>query len=107
MAEMDSSSSCGPQANAHPPPPMAHAPTPMGVRFKSLLPSCLVFICGVPTIITEPIPEAVLRQFLQFPLGESESSARQFVFPRKRAAEHGRIIRIEHHRNARVIDAAH
>src|ERR1035441_1200013 len=36
---MDSSSSCGPQANAHPPPPIAHAPTPIGVNSRSLLPS--------------------------------------------------------------------
>ena len=81
MAEIDSSSSCGPQPNAHPPPPIAQAPTPRGVRFKSLFPSCLVFICGVSTIITETVPEAVLSQFPQFPLGESESIARQFVFP--------------------------
>ena len=33
MAAIDSSSSCGPQANAHPPPPIAQAPTPMGVKF--------------------------------------------------------------------------
>ena len=34
----------GPQANAHPPPPMAQAPTPIGVICMSLFPSCLVCI---------------------------------------------------------------
>ena len=38
MAAIDSSSSCGPQANAQPPPPIAHAPTPIGVNSISLLP---------------------------------------------------------------------
>src|SRR5580700_11168869 len=42
MADIDSVSSCGPQAKAQPPPPMAHAPMPMGVRYMSLLPNCLV-----------------------------------------------------------------
>src|SRR5580704_17799817 len=48
MAAMDSSSSCGPQAKAHPPPPMAHAPTPIGVNSISLLPSR--FICIFSTL---------------------------------------------------------
>src|ERR1041385_5457767 len=39
MAAIDSSSSCGPQANCHPPPPMAQAPIPMGVSSRSLFPS--------------------------------------------------------------------
>src|ERR1700678_2795806 len=39
MAFTDSLSSCAPQANCHPPPPMAHAPTPIGVISKSLAPS--------------------------------------------------------------------
>src|SRR4051794_26585953 len=38
MAAIDSSSSWGPQAKAQPPPPIAHAPTPMAVRSMSLLP---------------------------------------------------------------------
>src|ERR1700686_576450 len=41
MAAMDSWSSCGPQANAHPPPPIAQAPIPRGVIPRSLLPSFL------------------------------------------------------------------
>src|SRR5690242_14558069 len=48
MAAMDSSSSCGPQANAQPPPPMAQAPMPMGVMSRSLLPSR--FFCISSTI---------------------------------------------------------
>src|SRR5438874_1240891 len=51
MAAMESSSSCGPHANAQPAPPMAHAPTPMGVMFKSLLPSCLVCISRITQYI--------------------------------------------------------
>src|SRR5580658_6135583 len=43
MASTDSWSSCAPQANCHPPPPMAHAPTPMGVISRSLAPS--LFFC--------------------------------------------------------------
>ena len=34
MAAMDSLSSWGPQANSQSPPPMAHAPKPMGVELK-------------------------------------------------------------------------
>src|SRR4029078_7265543 len=34
-----SASSCEPHANAHPPPPMAHAPNPIGVTCGSALPS--------------------------------------------------------------------
>src|SRR5947209_1069199 len=48
MAEMDASSSCGPQANAQPPPPMAQAPIPIGVSSRSLLPSR--FFCISSTI---------------------------------------------------------
>src|ERR1700733_13274041 len=39
MAWTDSLSSCAPQANCHPPPPMAQAPTPIGVISRSLEPS--------------------------------------------------------------------
>src|SRR5436853_459235 len=39
MAATESSSSCGPQANAHPPPPSAQAPKPTGVMSRSELPS--------------------------------------------------------------------
>src|SRR4051794_20431004 len=42
MAAIDSLSSCGPQAKAHPPPPMAHAPTPMRVIIMSEFPSRFV-----------------------------------------------------------------
>src|ERR1700674_4091425 len=44
MAVIDSVSSCGPQAKAQPPPPMAHAPIPIGEIIIPLLPSCLVCI---------------------------------------------------------------
>src|SRR5258708_2694350 len=39
MAAMESLSSCGPQANSQPPPPMAHVPSPIGVISISLFPS--------------------------------------------------------------------
>ena len=52
------------------------------------------------------MPKAVLRQLPQLAIGESESIARQLIFAGESAAEHSRIIRIEHHRNARVVDAA-
>src|SRR4051794_16704410 len=48
MAAIDSLSSCAPQAKAHPPPPIAHAPTPMGVSSMSLLPRR--FFCISSTI---------------------------------------------------------
>src|SRR6266853_1319655 len=41
---MDALSSCSPQANSQPAPPMAHAPKPTGVMNKSELPSCFVFM---------------------------------------------------------------
>src|SRR6266581_8767294 len=44
MAAMDALSSCSPQANSQPAPPMAQAPKPTGVMNKSELPSCFVFI---------------------------------------------------------------
>ena len=40
IAAIESLSSCGPQANDHPPPPIAHAPTPTRVMFMSVVPSC-------------------------------------------------------------------
>src|ERR1035437_10386792 len=54
MAEIDWSPSCGPQANAHPPPPIAHAPTPIGVKSISLLPSCVFCISSTITKLTHP-----------------------------------------------------
>src|SRR5438309_10504388 len=39
MAATESLSSWAPQAKAHPPPPMAHAPNPTGVMCRSELPS--------------------------------------------------------------------
>src|ERR1044072_184881 len=48
MAAIDSLSSCAPQAKAQPPPPIAHAPTPMGVNSMSLLPRR--FFCIFSTI---------------------------------------------------------
>src|SRR5260370_36440172 len=44
IAAMESLSSCGPHAKAQSPPPIAHAPKPMGVRCKSELPSCFLSI---------------------------------------------------------------
>src|SRR2546426_6867423 len=40
MASMESLSFCGPQANSHFPPPIAHEPRPIRVICKSLFPSC-------------------------------------------------------------------
>src|SRR5674476_114163 len=54
MAEIDWSSSCGPHANAHPPPPIAHAPTPIGVNSISLLPSRFFCISSTITELTHP-----------------------------------------------------
>ena len=48
MAAMDALSSCGPQAKAQLPPPMAHAPNPIGVSHISELPSCLNSIVWLP-----------------------------------------------------------
>src|ERR1700678_2585524 len=48
IAAMDSSSSCAPQPNCHSEPPMAHAPTPIGVISRSLAPSlrfCMPLYC--------------------------------------------------------------
>src|SRR5258708_7037644 len=47
IAAMESLSSCGPHAKAQSPPPMAHAPKPMGVRWRSELPSCFLFIVAL------------------------------------------------------------
>src|SRR5438067_13566295 len=47
IAAMESLSSCGPQAKAQSPPPMAHAPKPMGERWSSELPSCFLSIAGL------------------------------------------------------------
>src|SRR6266702_5441276 len=41
---MESASSCGPQANSHPPPPRAQAPKPTGVILRSEFPSFRVSI---------------------------------------------------------------
>src|ERR1019366_1363702 len=54
MAEIDWPSSCGPQANAHPPPPIAHAPTPIGVNSISLLPSRFCCISSTITKLMHP-----------------------------------------------------
>src|SRR5271169_5276576 len=44
MAAMESLSFCGPQLQVHPLPPIAHAPMPIGVIDRSLLPNRLVSI---------------------------------------------------------------
>src|ERR1039458_1810245 len=61
MAAIDCSSSCGPHANAHPPPPIAHAPTPIGVNSISLLPSRFFCISSTITKLINPTkPRAVV-----------------------------------------------
>src|ERR1700722_20408614 len=67
MASTDSWSSCAPQANCHPPPPMAHAPTPMGVISRSLAPS--LFFC-IPLSCQEHVSlvSHVFLVFLVFPV---------------------------------------
>src|SRR5262249_15461290 len=54
IAAIDSLSSCGPHAKAQPPPPMAHAPMPMGVICKSLLPRFLVIGTIIATDLASP-----------------------------------------------------
>src|ERR1039458_7054793 len=54
MAAIDCSSSRGPHANAHPPPPIAHAPTPIGVNSISLLPSRFFCISSTITKLINP-----------------------------------------------------
>src|SRR5438477_8348510 len=44
IAAIDALSSCSPQPNSQPEPPIAHAPKPTGVMDKSELPSFFVFI---------------------------------------------------------------
>src|SRR5215470_2526046 len=44
IAPRESLSFCGPHPNVQPPPPIAHAPMPIGVIFISLLPSLRVSI---------------------------------------------------------------
>src|SRR5208337_3384378 len=57
MAAMDSLSSWGPQANSQLPPPMAHAPKPMGDSRRSELPSLRrdceagVVVIAIPSMI--------------------------------------------------------
>src|SRR6266850_3702745 len=46
---MDALSSCAPQANSQPEPPIAQAPKPTGVMNRSEFPSCFVFI--VPSVL--------------------------------------------------------
>src|ERR1700676_1832985 len=46
---MDSWSSCAPHANSHFPPPIAQAPIPIGVIFKSLCPSVRKVIVKSPS----------------------------------------------------------
>ena len=49
MARMLCSSSCGPQPNAQPPPPMAQAPKPTTLSRSSLVPSCRVCMSRSPS----------------------------------------------------------
>src|SRR6266404_1039250 len=44
MASTDCLSSCSPQPNSQPDPPIAQAPKPTGVMDKSELPSCFVLM---------------------------------------------------------------
>src|SRR3954471_1531396 len=64
MAAIDSLSSCGPHENAHPAPPMAQAPTPMGVISRSLLPSLFLVIETIIYIVRfrlAPAPREGMR----------------------------------------------
>ena len=61
-AAMESLSSCGPQPNDHPPPPIAHVPTPTVVISMPLLPSGRFFsitFCGAMTVssVTKLVPQ--------------------------------------------------
>src|SRR6185437_7456326 len=56
MASMEFLSSCWPQENAQSPPPMAHAPTPMGVICRAELPSCRVCIAFLMIAEEERFP---------------------------------------------------
>src|SRR5882724_5438420 len=58
MAAMESLSSWAPQANSQPPPPIAHAPKPIGVMFRSEVPSCLVSMISVSVVYLgfSPLP---------------------------------------------------
>src|ERR1700674_738827 len=47
MAAMESLSSCAPHPHCQPPPPIAHAPYPTGVMFKSELPNRRVSISNL------------------------------------------------------------
>ena len=69
MAAIESWSSCDPQANSQPEPPIAQAPKPIGVMCKSVSPShrvsivppraCLPGLAGPPTV-----PEAAVFPFV-------------------------------------------
>src|SRR6516162_6070775 len=50
---MESLSSWAPQPKAQPEPPIAHAPKPIGVMYKSELPSCLVFMVAASFLLFE------------------------------------------------------
>src|ERR1700722_10062508 len=50
MAAIESLSSWPPHANSQPEPPIAHAPKPIGVMYKSEVPSCVVFMSAVSVI---------------------------------------------------------
>jgi hypothetical protein len=51
---MDALSSCGPQEKAQLPPPMAHAPNPIGVSHISEFPSCSISIVWLPFVSIFP-----------------------------------------------------
>src|SRR5262245_24376199 len=59
MAVMESRSSWAPQANSQPPPPIAHAPKPIGVMNRSEFPSRFVFMVSpslLPKFLVETLP---------------------------------------------------
>jgi hypothetical protein len=51
----------------------------------------------------ERIPEAVFRNPAQLGLAESEYPGRQPVFIRQRAAEHRRVVGVQHNGHARIV----
>src|SRR6266511_3584195 len=58
IASIDSSSSCRPQPNSQPPPPIAQAPKPTRVISRPVFPSCVVLSCVF--CITSPFSRSAI-----------------------------------------------
>src|SRR5579875_3528334 len=61
MAASESLSSCEPQAYCQLPPPIAQAPKPIGVRWRSELPSCLVWLSVCVAVLISNLDAATVR----------------------------------------------